>query len=213
MTQPQVPWNEPPPAGSVTSSGSLEDYFRENRATLTEEVLTAKARQAGHSEEAIRSAWAAVGAQPPPAGGRAVRWIAIAYGITFGLLSLGMLLNSSQSRGLFMPDAGAGIAILAGSLVAVFVASLIWIASRRAFWTLAAVFVGLQALSYLSYGGVEAILLLAGSVAILWFLWRPGWREVGTRADLSVLLAMPILLLLGVAGTCVASGLPIPGGR
>ena len=109
-----------------------------------------------------------------------------------------------------MPDAGGGIMLLAISLGVAFLASLVWIASRRAFWTIVALLLLPGALSALSSSPLWAIALLAGAGALIWAVWRPGARDVGTRADMAVLLVIPVLLLLGVAGTCLVSGLPLP---
>ena len=198
-------------SGGPTTDQTLEAYFAANRDTVTEDVLTAEAKAAGHTEEAIQQAWIAVkGGLPPPRGGRAARYVLMAYGITFGILSLLMLLFSSGNRGEFIPTGAGGIAVLAGALLACLVASAIWIGSRRAFWSIVALLAIPAVLSAISSSPIWAVALAVGIAALLWFEWRPGSRDVGPRADLSVLLVVPILLLLGVAGACLASGLPLP---
>ena len=215
MTTPQPPAGSPGSRGNGTPGepipGSLEDYFRENRDRVTQDVLTERARTAGHSDAAIEAAWAAAAAPPQPAGGRAIRAILIAYGATFALLSVGMLLNTRDMPGNLMQDPRGGIFVLGLSLGACFVASLVWMNSRRAFWSILSILTALGGLSGLGSSPIWGALLIAGAAAVLWLVWRPAWRDVGTRTDLAVLLVVPLLLLIGIAGTCLASGLPIPG--
>jgi hypothetical protein len=206
-----TPDDTTPPSTAVT--GALEQYFRENLGSTTETVLKEAARAAGHAQAAIDAAWNAANLQAPSVGGRATQAILAAYGATFALLSLGMLLNSSSSRGEFMPDGPAGILILAISLGVTFVASMLWIASRRAFWSIVALVAILAGFPSLGYSPVQGIAVVAGAVGILWVVWRRDWRDLGTRADIGVLLVVPILLLIGVAGICLASGLPFPSAR
>jgi hypothetical protein len=113
-----------------------------------------------------------------------------------------------------MPSPEAGIQILAWSLGVTLVASLIWVASRRFFGVLALALVvayGLGARSasgWLSLVGLVTVLVIGGVV----LLRQPRRVVIGGEASLALLLAVPILMLVVVAGICVVSGLPIPGG-
>ena len=195
-----------PPQPSV-----VEAYVREHAGRFTDDAIYATLVGAGHPPDEVRAALAAV-QQPAPTAPRAIRAILGAYFVVFLLLSIGMLLNS-RPAGYLMPAGAGGIAILGIGLAAAFGLSLIWIASRRAFIVLAAVVVGLGFLSSFS-GSVSnlQLVLVAAVIGVVLFAASRG-AAAGSRGQTSmaVLLVVPILLLLGVAGLCVASGLPIPG--
>jgi hypothetical protein len=207
------PTGDDPTPPAAAGPDSLEQYFRENQGRITEDALAERARAAGHTDAAIAAALESTRALPPAAGGRAVRAIIVSYGIVFAVLSLAMLANSSQSRGEFMPDGRGGIFILAISLGVAGLASLVWVASRRAFWSILSVPAFVAGLSALGSSPIWGLALIGGSIGVLWLMWRSDWRDVGTRADIGVLLLVPMLLLLGVGGICLASGLPLPPTR
>ena len=210
MTEPQNPEPATSTPMAAGGAGGLDDYFRQNASSVTEDALTAQAKAAGHSDEAIQEAWARVrGELVPSQGGRAVRNVFIAYIVTFGILSLLMLVFSSSNRGEFMPTGLGGAAILGAALGAAFVASLVWIASRRVFWLLVTLLSIPAVLSSLSYSpGTIIWALVPGAITVA--LWRSSRRDPGTRTDLAILMSLPILLLIGVAGTCIVSGAPFP---
>ncbi|HEX5588993.1 MAG TPA: hypothetical protein VFX65_01720 [Candidatus Limnocylindrales bacterium] len=183
--------------------------------------MTATLLASGHEEAEVRAALAdyrtAQGAGRPIRR-RAIRAIVIAYMVVYALLSIGMLANGREAR-YFMPDAGGGIVILTVSLIVAFVASMIWVASRWAFGILLFGLVTLGTIggvaSYLSYPEYGSpIVFVPPAIGILGLIWllRRG-KPTGQRPiALEVLLVIPIVLLVGVAGICLASGLPIPGG-
>lgn len=212
-----------PPESSAAQAGStsqLAQYFAANRARFTEEALADSARKSGHSDATIQAAMAESRAAEAtePLRGRAIRAIVIAYLAIYALLSFGMLANSGQPAGYLMPSAAGGIVILTGSLVVTFVASMIWVASRRAFGFL--FFLGLTlwafplGMSFVANPEFNTpAVLIPTAIGILGMIWL--WRgrnagATGGQPGMEVLLVVPILLLLGVAGLCVATGLPIP---
>lgn len=196
------------------SRENLDAYVAANVGRYTDDAIYQALVAAGYPADAVRAAItrASAGNRPPRTGARAVRAILIAYVVVFALLSFGMLLNS-RPAGHLMPSGPQAIPFLAGALGVAFVVSLVWVASRRLFAVLVLAVVGLYALAAVSGGGglligaVMAILAVGGIVVIV----RAKSGNAGGEPGLALLLAVPILLLLGVGGICVASGLPIPG--
>lgn len=211
-----APPSATPEAGS-RSLADLEAYVAANAGRYTDEALHDTLVAAGYPAADVRAALAGAAShlRPQRTGPRALRAVIIAYAVVFALLSAGMLLNG-RSPAYLMPDAEGGIGILALSLGVAFVASLIWMASRRLFVILILLGIALYGLTGITQGGdgivvaLAAIVLGLGGTVVL--LRRP--PDAGTRreTEISLLLALPVILLLGVAGICVASGLPIPGG-
>jgi hypothetical protein len=203
------------------ATASLRNYVAEHGGEFTDDALTRALGEAGHKEDDIRAALAAYRAAEAggPVRSRAIRAIAIAYVAVYVVLSLGMLANS-RPQGYLMPDSRGGIVLLTVSLVVAFVASLIWVASRRAFGI---VFFALLTLgSFTGIGplvaspeSIQPLVFLPpaiGIVGLIWLLRRRTAGNLGGGAGFGVLLAIPIVLLLGVGGLCVASGMPLPGG-
>lgn len=214
---PNVPPEGTPAAAAANpaiAAANLAVYVNANAGTFTDEALTGELIRAGYAAADIRSALAAARARNRSRpSSRAVRAILAAYGGTFVLLSAGMLVNHGTAGGAFVPTGPAGIAILAVSLLVALGLSAVWLASRRAFAIIALVVIALYALNGFSAGGagitVSAVIEIACLGGVVLLLRR---RSVGPRGQtaLGVLLAIPVLLLLVVAGICVASGLPIP---
>jgi hypothetical protein len=208
---------EPASAAASRSRANLGAYVAANAGRYTDDVLYSTLVAAGYPADDVRAALATAAAnlRPQRTGSRAIGRLLVAYVAVFALLSAGMLLNNRTS-GYLMPNAAGGISILAWSLGAAFVASLIWVASRRLFVILLLVGVALYGMAGIAQGGDGIIIGLAavalglgGTIAILRRTDDPGTRAPTAFA---VLLALPMLLLLGIGGICVASGLPIPGG-
>lgn len=208
-----------PGEGAQNTAAKLKAYVDANSGLFTDDAITAELTRAGYPREDIAAALAdaAVRRLGGPPTGRAVRTILVAYVVTFAILSLGMLANSGMSRDHLLPDASGGIAILAGGLLVAFVASLIWIASRRGFALAIGLILGISGVSSIgSVGGVggallAGVVLLAIAVGIGVLVWRAKPASAGrSTATLGLLLAIPVILLLVVGGICVASGLPIP---
>lgn len=208
-----------PGEGSQNTAANLKAYVDANAGRFTDETITAELTRAGYAAEDVRTALAdgaSRGLEAPPTG-RAVRTILAAYVATFAILSLGMLTNSGRSFGQYMPDSTVGIAILGGGLGVALVASLIWVASRRGFAIVIALFIGVFGVSAVGSvgavgsGSLAGVVLLAIAIGIGVLVLRakpaPNGRSTVT---FGLLLAIPVLLLLVVGGICVASGLPIP---
>jgi hypothetical protein len=210
--QPPADHDENPDSGATAD---LDSYVAANAGRFTDEVLYATLVAAGHPPEDVRSALASASAQlrPKSAAPQAVRRILVAYIAVFALLSVGMLLNH-RPPGYLAPTAWGGIQILAGSLGFAVVASLAWVASRAFFGALILALIVAYALGASTASGWFALIglvtvLVIGGVVIRRQPRQPG---VGAEASLALLLAIPMLMLFAVAGICVASGLPIPGG-
>jgi hypothetical protein len=210
------PAPEPEPSAERSPDGGptaekLRAYVDANAGRYTDEALTAELIRAGYPPDDVRASLAEAagrGLERPPTG-RAAMTILAAYGITFLVLSLGMVANHGTANGEFMPTASGGIQILATSLGLTFVASLVWIASRRLFAVGIGALVALAGLGGIStFAGLAAIAIGVG-IIILAVRTRPS-TAVGPPATLGALLVVPVLLLLVVGGICVASGLPIP---
>lgn len=207
-----------PPGSAPAAHSDLDAYIAANAGRFTEDALTKALVAAGHSPEDVRAALARTSAQrsPSPAP-RAVRTILISYVAVFALLSLGMLLNG-RPAGHLMPDAAGGIGLLALSLGAAFVTSLVWVATRRGFLILAGVAFVASLVSGSGSGLVGLIIffvLAGGALLALRRMTAGGGGSAvrgGGQPAMAVLLALPMLLLIGIAGTCLASGLPVPGG-
>jgi hypothetical protein len=186
---------------------SLRGYIAEHGGRLTDEAMTRALLEAGHEEGDIQTALAAYRAAETagPVRSRAIRAITIAYVTVYVLLSAGMLANS-RPPGYLMPDARGGIVILTVSLAIAYIGSMIWVASRRAF--------GILAVAVLALGSLTGGLAIApiGVIGLIWLLRRRTAVGQDRETRFEVLLAIPIVLLLGVGGLCVASGLPLPGG-
>jgi hypothetical protein len=204
----------PAPPRAPDDRAAIDAYVAANAGRFTDEAITEQLLQAGHRPELVKASVAASREGFRPARPRAVRAIIAAYGITYLVLSAGMLLHHGQADSSYMPTPAGGIGLLALTLGISFGLSMVWVASRRAFVVLAAVAVGISALGSIgSGGGISvgslAILVVVGG-AIVWLLRRPATNGVRTDTAMGVLLVLPILLLLVVGGICVASGLPIP---
>jgi hypothetical protein len=135
-----------PPASDPSAGGSdLEGYLRANRATVTEDALRRAALSAGHSPEAVDAALTATrDVAAPASGGSVVRRIFLSYLAVYLILDVLMLVNPANKQSGFLGDAsGIGIVILSVALGGGFLASLIWIASRQAFWLLVGVGIAL----------------------------------------------------------------------
>lgn len=199
--------------------GELARYFDANRAKYTDEALAAEARRQGHPEATIEVALAQSHTSDlsHDVRSRAIRWILVGYVVTYALLDIGMLLNT-RPQGHLMPSPTGGIGILTISLIVAFVVSMIWVASRRVFGLL--FFAGLILYSLQSVQGifngfmyVSPIAFVPAAIGGVGLVWV--WRSRGgarSAPAFEALLVVPLLILLGVSGICVASGLPIPGG-
>jgi hypothetical protein len=200
----------------------LTEYFTANRGRFTDEALVDAARRGGYPDDQIQTVLAERRAAEvaPPVRSRAIRRIVIAYVVVYALLDLGMLANAGKTAGYLMPSAIGGIGILTASLGVALVASLVWMASRRAFGVL--LFVGLTLvtiggpLTYLSnpqYASPTSFIPPAiGILGVVWLVWsrRSDPAVPAGPPSMELLLVVPLLLLLGVGGLCLASGLPIP---
>jgi hypothetical protein len=205
---PQPPASDPPAGGS-----DLQGYMRANRATVTEDALRRAALSAGHSPEAVDAALAAtrdVGA--PASGGSVVRRIFLSYLAVYLILDVLMLVNPANKQSGFLGDAsGIGIVILSVALGGGFLASLIWIASRRTFWLLLGVGIALSGLATLSNSAVAGIVSVGiGGALALAALTYARRQSAPSAASTELLMSMPLLILLAIGGACLATGLPIP---
>jgi hypothetical protein len=206
--------SDPGTPATSSRSAELDAYVAANAGRYTDDVLYSTLVAAGHRPEDVRSALASASSdlRPKSAAPQAVRRILVAYVAVFALLSTGMLLNG-RPAGYLMPTPDAGIQILAWSLGVTLVASLVWVASRRFFGVLVLALVVAYALGaasqsgWLSLIGLVTVSVVGGVV----LLRQPRRVGIGGEASLALLLAIPVLMLLAVAGICVASGLPIPG--
>ena len=213
----------PPVAPDAGSAGraDLDAYVTANAGRFTDDALYSALVAAGHAPDDVRAALArAQPLRPESPAPRARRTILIAYFGVFALLSIGMLLNG-RGRGYLMPDAAGGIALLAGSLGVALVASLVWVASRRLFAIFVVLFIVAYGLTALTSGGggiplsLLIVLVIGGGFVLL--ARQRGGRIAGgggatVQTDIAVLLVLPMLLLIAIAGICIASGMPIPGG-
>jgi len=208
------------PEAGPASRADLDAYLAANSGRFTDEALYATLVAAGHAPDDVRAglkrAWALRRESPTQ---RARRTILIAYFGVFAVLSIGMLLNG-RGRGYLMPDAAGGIALLAGSLGVALVASFVWVASRRLFGLLILLLVVAYGVSALASGAgavplsLLIVLVFGGGLVLLGRRKGSGIAGVGgggVETDIGVLLVLPLLLLIGIAGLCLASGLPIPG--
>ena len=191
----------------------LKAYVDANAGRFTDEAITAELTRAGYAAEDIRAALAE-GRRPAvaPPTRRAVVTILAAYGVTFALLSLGMLVNTYRVQ--YGPDAIGGIMVLAGSLGFALLLSFAWVGSRRVAGLILAAFLGFVGVGWLSTtGGGDligfVILGIAIGLAVLAFRRGPAPTTRST-ATFGVLLSVPVILLVIVAGLCIATGMPIP---
>jgi hypothetical protein len=217
------PSDTPPPGGQT----ELESYIRENRSRFTEDVLRRQALAAGHPSAAIEAALASTRDLAPPVDrGSVVKKVFIWYLGVYLILDVLMLINPANVQGGFLGDMrGIGILILSLTLGAAFVASLIWIASRRLFVALVGVGIALSTLSslagMLAYSGdpdyaaplvaiVVSLVIVGLGVGLAVAAFRIGRTGAPASPSTQLLMVVPFLMLLAVGGTCVVSGLPIP---
>jgi hypothetical protein len=207
--------------GAPVEASDLETYMRANRAGFTEDVLRREALAAGHSPAAVEAALAATRTAGGPVDrGRIVRNLFLVYLAVYVILDVLMLVNPANSRGGgFLGDVrGLGILFLSLALGAAFVGSLVWVASRRLFFGLVGIGIALSSLttvaSTLSGGATGGVVLgiagVAAGAALAFAAARVGRGGAPSSPSAELLMVMPILLLLAVGGSCVASGLPIP---
>jgi hypothetical protein len=199
----------------------LETYIRLNRRGVTEDVLRRQALAAGHSREAVEAALAATrSAGDPVDRGRVTRNLFVMYLAVYLILDGLILINPANNRGSgFLGDVrGIGILVLSMALGAAFVASLIWVTSRRRFIGLVGIGIAVMSLttvaSALGADAPGAILIpIAGvgvGAALAFAAARVGRSGPPPSPSAELLMVVPILLLLAVGGSCVLSGLPIP---
>lgn len=211
--------DQAPNSWPTPGSDPIDAYIAANEGRFTDEALTAALVAAGHAPEAIAAGLARARtrarATQPQNRPKAVRAILIAYGAVFAILSVGMLLNTAP-RGAYVPPALGGIVVLGVTLLVALALSAIWLATQRGFAIIVLIVVALGSLGGLTAGGGAGPVALAvtvGSIALAVVLIRRGSKgTAAAESALGVLLALPVILLLVVAGACVATGLPIPGG-
>jgi len=193
------------------TASKLRAYVDANAGRFTDAVITAELVKAGYDPDAISAALAQAASreQGTSQTGRAVKTILILYAATFALLSLGMLLNTYRAQ--YAPDAIGGIVILAGSLGFALLLAFAWVGNRRAAALIFALLLGLFGVGTLGSGNVGGFLLLATAIALLVLVYRRGSvPTTRSTATLAALLSVPVILLVIVAGLCIATGLPIP---
>jgi hypothetical protein len=207
---------------TTRQESDLEAYIRSNRAGYTEDALRRAAIAAGHPPDAVEAALAATrSAGGDVDRGRIARNIFLAYLATYLILDVLMLINPANNRGSgFLGDVrGIGVVVLSMGLGAAFVASLVWVASRRVFVGLIGIGIALSSLASFasSLGGGSSgfgvVLAIAGvgvGAAMTFAAARFGRTAAPASPTKELLLVVPILLLLAIGGTCVVSGLPIP---
>jgi hypothetical protein len=204
----------------------LETYIRENRASFTEDALRRQALAAGHPPEAVEAILAATrSAGPRVDRGRVVQRIFLTYLAVYLILDVLMLINPANQGGSgFLGDVrGIGILFLSMALGGAFIASLVWVGSRRLFWALVGAGIVVASLSGLRgiFGGdappdVPLIAIVAPLVAavvgagLAVAAARVGRSAAPASPSTELLMVVPLLLLLAIGGTCVVSGLPIP---
>lgn len=195
---------------------SLEAYIRANRGRFTEAALRSQALAAGHSPEAVDAALAATrDLQQPVDVGRVVRRVFLIYLAVYLILDALIFINPSNQGSGFLGDLrGIGILILSLALGAGFVASLVWIASRRGFFFVIGCGLVLYGLSILTgyQPALFVALIVSGIGMALAFAALRYRRQSAAPSAVSVelLMSIPLLILLAVGGACVVSGLPIP---
>jgi hypothetical protein len=216
---------EPREGAAPAATPDLESYIRDNRAAFTEDTLRSQALAAGHPPEAIEAALAATrDTGAAVSRGRLVRNLFLAYLAVYLVLDALMLINPANTTGGFLGDTRAiGIVILSMTLGAAFVASLVWVASRRLFIGLIGAAIAISSLTSLPGSImvespllasvariVVTLLIVAAGVGLAIAAARVGRTTVPASPSTELLMVVPILLLLAVGGACVASGLPIP---
>lgn len=195
---------------------SLEAYIRANRGRYTEDALRSQALAAGHSPEAVDAALAATrDLQQPVDVGRVVRRVFLIYLAVYLILDALIFINPANQGSGFLGDLrGIGILILSVALGAGFVASLVWIASRRGFVFVIGCGLVLYGLSILTgYQPTLFVALIVSGIGMaLAFAALRYRRQSAAPSAVSVelLMSIPLLILLAVGGACVVSGLPIP---
>ena len=204
---------QPKPEGWQPTAEGLKAYVDANYGRFTDEAITGELLRAGYAPDDIRVAIqeAARSSVAPPTR-RAIGVILTAYAVTFAILSLGMLANTYRGGGCCAPDAAGGIIILAGSLGFALLISLMWVGSRRLAGVLFAILLGFYGMALLTGGSTLAGLVVIGiAVGLIALVLRrnPAPRR-RSAATLGALLSVPVILLVIVAGLCVATGLPIP---
>jgi hypothetical protein len=208
----------PPPPGPTTP---LLDYVRANRDAYTEDSLRRAALAAGNAPADVDAAIAAARRGEPQAAdrGRAARTIFLWYLGVFVVLTVLMAVNQANAPAGRGEAQEAGIRVLAISMGAAFVASLVWIASRRAFVAVIGALVAIAGLgslvsSFSSSSMPSGLVQVAVGIAIILAAARLRARPgVPARPSMELLMVLPMLTLLAVGGICVASGLPIPQTR
>jgi drug/metabolite transporter (DMT)-like permease len=217
MTDPPEPGNpDPRTPDPATPPDALDAYIRENHLRYSEAALREAALAAGNSPEAVEAALARYRAVPDRvrAERRAARQLLIAYVAVFGVLTAGMLIHMLTSA----DDAYAGfevvgIGVLAFTLFLGYALSSVWLSNRRTAVFVLGLIIGLVGLVSTSSGGFLAVVLLVVGVAMVGAAVAFGHRLAeGFGALPIVLYSVPLLMLLAIGGTCVATGLPVPGG-
>jgi hypothetical protein len=177
MTEPNAPEPSPaaptpdpriatPTGGHAERVATVLRYLESNRERFTEDALLRAARDAGYPDEVLDEARARAraGAAAAPVRQRARRWVLIAYLLTFGLLTTGMLVSEYARR---------------------------------------------YGAAYIATGVLAATLGIALFIS-LWWVRRQGRNVEQSTAGMALLLSLPVLLLVVVTGSCLATGLPIP---
>jgi hypothetical protein len=215
------PGDDAAPAGA----SELETYIRANRVRFTEDALRRQALAAGHPPSVVEAALAATrDAGAPVDRGRIVRNVFLTYLAVYLALDFLMLVNPANVTGGFLGDTRAiGILILSMALGAAFIASLVWVASRRLFIGLVGAAIAISTLTSLPSSLLVdspllasvvriavTLLIVAAGVGLAIAAARVGRTTTPASPSTELLMVVPILLLLAVGGACLASGLPIP---
>jgi hypothetical protein len=191
------------PARAGRSEEQLDRFLRENRGRYTEDALKDAAIDTGYPPPMVDAALAGLRERERPSmvvKTRARAIIVGAYALTFVVLSAGMFVNEGNSGAL-------PIVILALVMAVALPFSLLWAAGRRgAAGSLVLIIVAL------SMGPVGWII---GGAALLAAWWRRRNGESSSSpanlAELTLVgaIAVPTVVLLVIAGLCVASGFPL----
>ena len=193
------------------SAENLAAYVAANYGRFTDAAITAELTKAGYADQDIRGALAEAARTTPPSQTGRARWTILAlYGVTFALLSLGMLANSSIGEFNNYANAAVGILLLGITLGVALMLSLAWVGSRRGAALLLAFFIILYGFGTFQVAATGIIVIAVGVALAVFVLRRGPSTSRRSTATLGALLSVPMILLVIIAGLCVVTGMPIP---
>jgi hypothetical protein len=202
----------PPAATPLPGESPIDAYVRENHLRFSEAAMRQALLAAGNPPDAVERALGRYRGDPGSAGAgrRSARLLLVIYLGVFALLSVAMLANAGRIGVETYGSIGLVIVVWAIVVAVGYGLSMIWVASRRLGLLLAGLVVALIGVSISGGAGIAGPAAIIAGLAMAGAAIAFGDRiDRGLSTSLPVMLSVPLLILLAIGGTCIATGLPL----